>query len=61
MPIPGILRTETFVNLDMIKGGWHGIDTTQIVNALKILPKPNSKSIVSRRENIPKNKPKPKK
>jgi len=32
--IPGILRTETFVNLDIIKGGWSGIDTTQLINNL---------------------------
>ncbi len=46
-PIPGILRTETFVNLDVIKGGWHGIDTTQIIRNLKIPAKPNSKRIAS--------------
>ena len=32
--IPGILRTETFVNLDIIKGGWSGIDTTQLIDNL---------------------------
>jgi len=26
-----ILRTETFVSLDIIKGGWSGTDTTQII------------------------------
>ena len=44
-PIPGILRTETFVNLDVIKGGWYGIDTTQIVNTLTIPARPNSKRL----------------
>ncbi len=44
-PIPGILRTETFVNLDVIKGGWYGIDTTQIVNALTIPARPQSKRL----------------
>ncbi len=32
--IPGILRTETFVNLDIIKGGWSGIDTAQLIDNL---------------------------
>jgi DNA-binding Lrp family transcriptional regulator len=51
-PIPGIVRTETFVNMDVIKGGWKGIDTTQIVNNLKIPPKPDSRSGWSRNHNI---------
>jgi len=32
--IPSILRTETFVNLDVIKGAWSGADTTQLVSDL---------------------------
>jgi len=32
--IPGVTRTETFVNLDVIKGEWAGIDTTQLVSCL---------------------------
>lgn len=28
---PSILRTETFVNLDVIKGSWTGSDTSQIM------------------------------
>ena len=48
-PIPGILRTETFVNLDVIKGGWYGIDTTQIVNTLSIPARPNSKRLTGRK------------
>jgi len=31
--LPSILRTESFVNLDIIKGGW-GLDTTQLINNL---------------------------
>lgn len=42
-PIPGILRTETFINLDVIKGGWYSIDTTQIINQLHLTPKRNSR------------------
>jgi len=34
--IPGILRTETFVNLDIIKGGWPGLDTTQLLDNLEL-------------------------
>jgi len=33
-----ILRTETFVNLDIVKGGWGGIDTTQLIASLDIRP-----------------------
>ncbi|MFB0556877.1 MAG: Lrp/AsnC family transcriptional regulator [Dehalococcoidia bacterium] len=29
--LPSILRTETFVNLDVIKGEWPGLDTTQLI------------------------------
>jgi Lrp/AsnC family transcriptional regulator for asnA, asnC and gidA len=36
--IPSILRTETFVNLDIIKGGWPEIDTTQLVSSIDISP-----------------------
>jgi len=32
--IPSVLRTETFVNLDVIKGAWSGADTTQLVSDL---------------------------
>jgi len=32
--IPGVTRTETFVNLDVMKGEWAGIDTTQLVSCL---------------------------
>lgn len=32
--IPSILRTETFVNLDIIKGEWSGTDTTQLMHEL---------------------------
>lgn len=45
MTITGILRTETFVNLDVIKGGWYGIDTTQIIKNLKALQKPGLKKV----------------
>ena len=48
-PIPGIMRTETFVNLDVLKGGWYGIDTSQIVNNLSIPTRPNSKRLVARK------------
>jgi len=34
--IPSILRTETFVELDVIKGGWLGMDTTQLIINLEI-------------------------
>lgn len=34
--IPSILRTETFVELDVIKGGWLGMDTTQLISNLEI-------------------------
>jgi len=30
--IPSILRTETFVNLEILKGGWPVIDTTQLLS-----------------------------
>jgi Lrp/AsnC family transcriptional regulator for asnA, asnC and gidA len=36
--LPSILRTETFVNLDVIKGGWPGLDTTQLISNLHISP-----------------------
>jgi Lrp/AsnC family transcriptional regulator for asnA, asnC and gidA len=32
--LPGILRTETFVNLEIIKGNWQMIDTSEIVGSL---------------------------
>lgn len=34
--LPSILRTETFVNLDIIKGGWPGLDTTQLISNIDI-------------------------
>lgn len=36
--IPSILRTETFVNLDVIKGGWPELDTTQLISFQDIAP-----------------------
>ena len=35
--ISGILRTETFVNLDIIKGGASWLDTTQLISNLDTL------------------------
>jgi Lrp/AsnC family transcriptional regulator for asnA, asnC and gidA len=32
--IPSVLRTETFVNLDIIKGAWSGTDITQLISDL---------------------------
>jgi len=38
--LPSVLRTETFVNLDVIKGGWQGLDTTQLISSVNVsLPK----------------------
>jgi Lrp/AsnC family transcriptional regulator for asnA, asnC and gidA len=34
--LPSILRTETFVNLDIIKGEWPGLDTTQLISNIEI-------------------------
>ena len=34
--IPSVLRTETFVNLDIIKGGWSGIDNAQLISNLDV-------------------------
>jgi DNA-binding Lrp family transcriptional regulator len=34
--IPGVARTESFVNLDIIKGGWLGIDTSQLISAMEV-------------------------
>lgn len=42
--LPSILRTETFVNLDIIKGGWLGLDTTQLISNLDISPSQGGKS-----------------
>ena len=36
--LPSILRSETFVNLDIIKGTWPMIDTTQLINNFTISP-----------------------
>ncbi len=36
--IPAILRTETFVELEVIKGEWSGMDTVQLVANLKFSP-----------------------
>jgi Lrp/AsnC family transcriptional regulator for asnA, asnC and gidA len=35
--LPSILRTETFVNLDIIKGGWPGLDATQLISNIDVL------------------------
>jgi DNA-binding Lrp family transcriptional regulator len=32
--LPSVLRTETFVNLEIIKGNWQMIDTSEIVDSL---------------------------
>ena len=32
--IPSVLRTETFVNLDVIKGAWSGADTARLISEL---------------------------
>jgi len=36
--IPGIRRTETFVNLEILKGGWPMIDTTQLLSSIDFSP-----------------------
>ena len=36
--VPSILRTETFVNLEILKGGWPMIDTTQLLSDVDISP-----------------------
>jgi Lrp/AsnC family transcriptional regulator for asnA, asnC and gidA len=36
--LPSVLRTETFVNLDIIKGGWPGLDTTQLIRSFNTSP-----------------------
>jgi Lrp/AsnC family transcriptional regulator for asnA, asnC and gidA len=36
--VPSILRTETFVNLDVIKGGWLGLDITQLISNVEVSP-----------------------
>lgn len=36
--IPSILRTETFVNLEILKGGWPMIDTTQLLSNVDFSP-----------------------
>ena len=42
--LPSILRTETFVNLDIIKGAWPELDTTQLISNLDISPSQGAKS-----------------
>jgi len=44
---PSILRTETFVNLDIIKGQWSGTDTSQIIHETDYHTSPeiNGKSV----------------
>lgn len=42
--IPGILRTETFVNLDIIKGTWPELDISQLIDNLEITPPPKVKT-----------------
>jgi len=34
--IPGIVRPETFVNLETLKGGWPMVDTTQLLDSIDI-------------------------
>lgn len=34
--LPSIIRTETFVNLDVIKGGWLGLDTAQLISNVEV-------------------------
>jgi DNA-binding Lrp family transcriptional regulator len=41
--IPGILRTETFVSLDIVKGGWSGLDTSQLIANLSATPPKKSR------------------
>jgi len=36
--IPGVLRTETFVNLDIIKGEWSLLGTIELVRNLNMSP-----------------------
>lgn len=36
--IPSVLRTETFVNLDVIKGTWSGTDTARLISDLDSIP-----------------------
>ena len=36
--IPGILKLETFVQLDILKGGWGFIDTSGLFSSLEISP-----------------------
>jgi len=33
--VPSVLRTETFVNLDIIKGGWLGLDTSHLISSIE--------------------------
>ena len=42
--ITGILRTETFVNLDIIKGTWPELDISQLIDNLEIAPPPKVKT-----------------
>jgi len=41
--IPSVVRTETFVNLGMVKGTVGLADTLELINALDILPPKNKK------------------
>ena len=34
--IPGVVRLESFVNLETLKGGWPMVDTTQLLNRANI-------------------------
>jgi len=34
--LPSVLKTETFVNLDIVKGGWLGLDVSQLLGNLQI-------------------------
>lgn len=42
--LPSVLRTETFVNLDIIKGGWPGLDTTQLIRGFNTSPAKSGKN-----------------
>ncbi len=46
--IPGVLRTEAFVNLDVIKGSASLPDTTQLINKFDVSPLGKTKKSVNR-------------
>jgi len=49
--IPGIIRTETFINLDIVKGGLLKFDTTELINNLfknlQVMPSRKKKRILN--------------